>query len=539
MRGHLLPMATLLAVAGVARMLQLLLSSLPLNIDSFAQVAIAEEVLRQGAWQLDEASLNAYNLKMPVLPLLLALTSSLTHVPPLQLATPLILAIALAGILGVYALALHITAHRGMAVVAGLVPALLGPYVFLTGSVTKEALGLALLPALLLLFLRRADRRRRGLAAFLLLLLPLVHHLTALMAAGLVGLLLLLQSAQAYWRGRWSWRVVAADLLLGPALLGFGLWYYQAVGLAFFTSVWNANEVALFLSTAALVGTGGLLLTSQRRARPWFALSKARRLPSLLDQKAVVIAGGLLLILANALRPLVPGTAATTLPLLLVAVAYLPLTLLALTGLNLHRLASGPAKAAVVALLLAPLTPLIYALLRGLDPLSHVLLYRSVDFLDLGLAVAIGTAVWRSRWRRPLAGVAVASLLATLPLAYATEAVFQVQNTTFAYEMAALRRVEGLGGTPSTDQRLASVLAWYFGVAADGSLPLALAEGGDVAPGTLLLLEGNWAARGAQVHPLPFVVVDGAVLDRTLREGAVLYHGGEGANPLFFVVAPG
>lgn len=536
MRGHLLPVATLLAVAAAARMLQLLLSSLPLNIDSFAQVAIAEEVLRQGAWRLDEASMNAYNLKMPVLPLLLGLASALTGVVPLELATPLILAISLAGILGVYALALRITRHRSLAVVAGLVPALLGPYVFLTGSVMKEALGLALLPVLLLLFLRRADPRRRGLAAFLLLLLPLIHHLTALMAGGLVGLLALLQAAQAYWRGRWSWRTLAADLLLGPALLGFGLWYYQAVGMAFFTSVWNPNDVALFLATATLVGTGGLLLASPRRARPWFALSKARRLPSLLDQKAVVIVGGVFLILANALRPLVPGTAATTLPLLLITIAYLPLALLALTGLNLHRLAPGPGKAVVVALLLAPLTPLVYALLRGLDPLSHVLIYRSLDFLDLGLAVAIGTAVVRSRWRRPLAGLLVASLLATLPLAYATEAVFQVQNTTFAYEMAAMRRVKPLGATPHTDQRMASILAWSFGVEADASLPLTLAEGGDVAPGALLLVEGDWATRGAQVHPLPFVVVDEAILART-REGAVVYHGGDAGNPLYLVIA--
>lgn len=536
MRGHLLPAATLLAVALAARTVQLLLSSLPLNIDSFAQVAVAEEVLRQGAWRLDDASPNAYNLKMPGLPLLLALGSSLLHVPPLPLAAPLVLTVSLAGVLGVYAVALRITGSRGMAVVAGLVPALLGPYVFLSSTVMKEALGLALLPLVLLLYLRREDPRRRGLAALLLLLLPLVHHLTAFMAYGLVGLLALLENARAYWRGRWSWRSLAADLLLGPALMVFALGYYVAVRMEFFTTVWNPNEAALFLSTAFLVGTAGLLLASRRRARPWFALSKARRLPSLLDQKAVAIAGGLLLVLANAVRPLVPGTTSTTLPLLLVALAYLPLPLLALAGLNLHRLADGPGKAAVVGLLLAPLVPVVYALLRGLDPLSHVLLYRSLDFLDVGIAVAIGTAVLRSRWRRPLAGVVVASLLATLPLAYATEAVFQVQNTTYGYEMAALRRLTGFAGTPRTDQRLGNVLTWYLGVPADPTLPLALAEGDPAEPGALLLLEGNWASRGAQLHPLPFQVVEADVLARTLQGGHLVYHGGDGSNPLYLLV---
>ncbi len=542
MRGHLVPVAAVLSVALSARLLQLLLSSLPLNIDSFAQVAIATDILGSGEWSLDEESLNYYNLKMPFLPVLLSMTASLTGVNSLPLAAPLIITTSLAGILGIYTLAYLVSRSRAVAASASLVLALLGPYIFLSSTLMKEALGLALLPILVLLFLRRDDPRRRGLAALLLLILPLVHHLSALMGYGFVGLLVLLQNAQSYWQGRWSWRVAGLDVLLGPALFPFGLWYYTSVRMEFFTDVWNPNEVALFLSTGLLVAAAGLLMASERRARPWFALSKSRLLPSLLDQKSVAILGAFLLVVANAYRPLFPGTVPTSLLLLSIAAAYVPLALLALVGINVQRLSSGPKKSVVLALVLAPMTVIVYSLLRGLDPLSHVLLYRSVDFLDFGLAIAIGVAVLRTpagRRRSALVAVTIVALSATLPLAYSTEEVLQVQNTTYEYELAALGWLAGITGvTPEMDQRTAGIISAFFNVRASSALPFEVERGGPTA-GSILFLEDIWRTRGAQVHPLPFMPLGEDEFANLVTQNHLIYQSGDSTNHVYIVLVRG
>lgn len=537
MRRPLLVLAALAALALAARLPLLLLSSLPVNIDAFVQVSLAEEILATGRWGLDDGHLHSYNLKMPLLPLFLTAAAELTGVDPLALGGPLMLGVGVVAVLGGAALTHRVTRDRGAAVAAGVVLALLGPFLFLSSTLIKQALGFALLPALLLLVLLRDRPGARLGAAALLLALPLVHHLAFAMAHAFVAFLVLLSAARAHWDGHWSWRRFGLDVATGPALLPVGIAYYVAVRMEFFTGVWNPDEVALLLATTLLVAVAALLLHSDVRARPWFALSKTRRLPSLLDQKAVVVLGAVGLVAANGVRPLVPGTVATSPLLLLAALAYVPLALLALAGLNLHRLAARPGKGAVIALLLAPLVFLLFALLRGLDPLSHVLAYRSFDFLDFGLALAVGTAlvrVRRPRRRAVLAVAAVGCLLATLPLAFVTEDAFQVQNTTSGHELAALRHLAGVhDGRVATDQRLASVLTWYFHVPADGSLPLRLLRGQPPPGDALLLVEGNWATRGAQVHPLPFQPLDPDALDRLLGDHDLIYHGGGEGNALY------
>ncbi|MFQ5803984.1 MAG: hypothetical protein ACE5JQ_13910 [Candidatus Methylomirabilales bacterium] len=539
MTKHLLPILSVLSIALAVRMPLLLISSLPLNIDAYAQVSIAEEFLASGIWTLDEASPNSYNLKMPIMPLLLAGASALLGVEPLPLAAPLMILVGLVGVLGMYAFAHHLTRSRFLATWAALILALLGPFIFVGSTLIKEALALALLPTLLLLFYRRQNPTARILAAVILLLLPLLHHLSMLMGYGIVALLVLLDAVRRYWAGQWSTRRVLLDIVLGPGLFVFGLWYYQSVNLGFFNQVWNPDEVALFLSVALLMGAAAILLMSTKRARPWFTLSKKRRLPTFLDQKAIVIIGAFFLVLANAVQPLIPGTVPTSPWLFIVTLAYLPLAVLALIGLNVHRLSSRARKALPIALLLAPLTVLVFALLRGLDPLSHLLAYRSVDYLDFGLALTVATALVQrmGRRRRALlsAGV-IGALFLTLPMTYATERVFQVQNTTFQYELAAFGRLEPAGVTTvSTDQRMADVIRWYFHQDADATLPLRILGGASLPVGSLLLMEENWQTRGAQVYPLPFQVIEEGRFQELLNLNQLVYQGGGDANPVYLV----
>ncbi len=539
MTRHLLSLVTVLSIGFAIRLPLLLISSLPLNIDAYAQVSIAEEFLATGVWALDEASPNSYNLKMPFLPLLLTGTSTLLGVEPLPLAAPLMILVSLGGVLGMYAFVYHLTHNRLLATWASLILALLGSFIFVGSTLIKEALALALLPTLFLLFYRRRDPTARVLAAVILLVLPLVHHLSMLMGFGIVALMVLLGAVRDYWEDRSSTRRVLLDLALGPALFLFGLWYYQSVNLGFFNQVWNPDEVALFLSVALLMGAAAVLLMSTKRARPWFVRSKARRFPSLLDQKSLVIIGAFLLVLANAFLPLIPGTVPTSPWLFLITLAYLPLAVLALIGFNVFRLSTGARKAVPIALLLAPLTVIIFALLRGLDPLSHLIAYRSVDYLDFGLALTVATALVQrmGHRRRTFLSIGVIGVLfLTLPMTYATEQVFQVQNTTFQYELAAFGRLEPAGVSQiATDQRMANVLQWYFHLDADATLPLRLLGGAALPVGSLLLLEENWQTRGAQVFPLPFQVIEDDTFQSLLRENHLLYEGGENGNRVYLV----
>lgn len=229
--------------------------------------------------------------------------------------------------------------------------------------------------------------------------------------------------------------------------------------------------------------------------------------------------------------------------LLLITLAYLPLAVLALIGFNVYRLSSGARKAVPIALLLAPLTVIVYALLRGLDPLSHVLAYRSVDYLDFGLALTIATALVQrmGRRRRTFLSIGVIGVLfLTLPMTYATGQVFQVQNTTYQYELAAFGRLEPGGVSQvSTDQRMANVLQWYFHLDADATLPLRILGGGVLPVGSLLLLEENWQTRGAQVYPLPFQVIKEGSFQSLLRENHLIYQGGENGNLVYLVLTRG
>ncbi|MFQ5920358.1 MAG: hypothetical protein ACE5I4_10010, partial [Thermoplasmata archaeon] len=252
-----------------------------------------------------------------------------------------------------------------------------------------------------------------------------------------------------------------------------------------------------------------------------------------------VIIGAFLLVLVNAFRPLIPGTVPTSPWLFVVTLAYVPLAVLALIGLNVHRLSSHLRKAVPIALLLAPLTVLVYALLRGLDPLSHLLAYRSVDYLDFGLALTVATALVRPMGRRKrafLSAGVIGVLFLTLPMTYATEEVFQVQNTTFEYELAAFGRLAPSGvSIVSTDQRMANVMQWYFHLDASANLPLRILAG-DVLPiGSILLLEENWQTRGAQVFPLPFQVIGGESFQPLLNENQLVYQGGEDGNRIYLV----
>lgn len=540
MKRVLASAAALYLLALALRVVPLFFSTLPFNIDGFPLARISEGIVRSGQWRLDDADPNAYNLKLPGYSLAWAAVAAMGAIGPLvhlQVLMPVATSLAVpAG----YALALRLVRHRGAAFAAGLVFAVLGSFVFLTAAIMKESLGLLLFTGFVLLFLDRADPRRRMLAAAVLLVLPVFHHLTTLLALGVAAGLVAIDARASWLEGSLRGRALALDILTGPGLAIPAFAYYRAVDLPFFRDVFVPSEIALFLSLAALFG-----LLAMRWSRPR-ALADPDRVRVHANRVLAAPAAAVALIVANRFTNVFPATGATRADALLLLAPLSVLGVFAVVGFNLVRSTENGANRGLVALLLAPLDVILFAFLRGLDPLSFALAYRTADFLDFGLAIAAGVGLVflvrsvRSRAAgAALAAALVAALLATLPMAYESERVFGVENVTTPDEFLALRIAAGYGGVLGADQRLADIARSYFGVETDPRLPLVLRDGGDLTAFRVFVLEDRWTSVGAQVHPAPNVVLAQAQLDAARSAGTVVYEGGPPGDRVSVVlVAP-
>jgi len=139
-------------------------------------------------------------------------------------------------------------------------------------------------------------------------------------------------------------------------------------------------------------------------------------------------------------------------------------------------------------------------------------------------------------WRALLVVGFLAVLLATTPMTWNTPAVLGVQNTTTSEEFQALALIASLGGhRVATDERLADVASWWFGLSADATLPLKLRDNATLAGAEYALILERWSTTGAQIHPAPNLVVAPRVLASFLAGNQVLYAGGPAGDRVFVV----
>lgn len=245
--------ASLYCIALAFRLVPLLFSPLPFNIDGFPLAKIAQEMGAAGTWRVNPADVNSYNLKMPVYSFLwsaIAQLGGLDVLTGLQAVMPLLTS---AVVFPAYLLGVKATRHPLAGFASGLFVAIFGSFLFLTSAAMKEAIGLLVLPVVVLLFAERADPRKRGLALLLLLLLPFLHHLTTLLALGMVAALVVLGQARSIERGRFAWRSLVLDLVTGPLPALFAWAYYQAVDMTLLSAVTAADAIALFLAITVLL----------------------------------------------------------------------------------------------------------------------------------------------------------------------------------------------------------------------------------------------------------------------------------------------
>jgi len=525
-------------VAFATRLVPLLFSPLPFGIDGFALARISSDIGAGGAWRIDSSNVNSYNQKLPGFSFLWSAVASLGGLSPLghvQLVMPLLAALA---VMPAYLFGLKATGRRLGGLIAALFITFFGSFLLLTSSVSKESIGLLIFPVAVLMFLERRDPRKRALSVVLVVLLGFLHPLTTLLTLGMISALVVLDQRRAITRGRFRAGPFVLDVATGPALAVLPWAYYSAVNLPFLADLLAADALVLFLGIVILLTA--LLAPMGRPAN----LRVGQRFVSPLARGILVPAIGVLVVLGNARDGLFAGAVGTQFGLLQMLPAIGVLAAFALAGYQLVRRTTNRANDLVVSMLVAPVALILFGLLRGLDPESLLIVYRSVDFLDYAFAVLIGVAFvaawrWLGPWR-PAKAVLVAgflaALLATTPMAWDTPAVFGVENVTTPQEFRALALLAMYGArNVTTDQRLADVGAMWFGYTTDASLPLKLRDNESVAGFDFALVLERWTRAGGQVHPAPNIVLAPEVLHRFLDAERIVYAAGPEGDRIYIV----
>ena len=358
----------------------------------------------------------------------------------------------------------------------------------------------------------------------------------------MVAALVVLAHARAVQQGRFSLRLLLLDIATGPGPAFVSYAYYAAVNMPDLNAVTAPDALALFLAVCVLLSA--LLV---RMARP----TPRRVGERLVRPMGPILAVPLLAfaaILVNTRTDLFVGVLPTQPALEPVLLAATVLVVFGFLGYQLQRRTASPLTDVALAMGIAPVALVLFAFLRGLDGLSQVLVYRSFDFLDYGFAVAVGVGfalVWarlrgRDAARLVLVAGFLAVLLATTPIAWNTQAVFGVDNVTTPAEFQALSVLASQHpARVTTDQRLADVGRDLVGLPTNASLPFLLRDNSTISGGGYALVLESWSTVGAQVHPLPNIVLPDATLRTFLAAHRIVYVAGSSGDQIYVVEMAG
>jgi hypothetical protein len=485
---------------------------------------------------------------MPILSMLISEFSLIFGWTPMQTAQVIMPLISFSAVIMIYIITFKITENEIVSLFAGLALALNGFFVYLGAAVMKETLGLPLLILTVYLYHERKDPRKRVLAAVLLLVLTLTHHLTVWIAFVIVSFLMITSNVLDMSHGTFSKKRFALDFLLGPFMFVFTIAYYQVAKLEFFTRVSNTSDVALFASVF-LVGAFFCVIFSLPKPK-----RKVRRV--ILNKSLMVPAAGMALLVLNSYTIVFPGTTPTSRSMLFSLVPYLLLIGIGIIGLNLVSLRKTEHKPFIAAILLGPLIVILFALLKGFDAFTFVMVYRSYDYIDFGLAICVGIGAGylitntvkglklkentktMTGVKTALAIIFLVICLATVPLAYQGQEFYGVQDATDQSEFESMKWLSEHDENHhiETDKRLNDIMNPYFELDTDRTLPWKLKYNRRISSGTVLFMEEKWLSDGAQMSPMRPVVVKQETFDSTIDNNNLIYTGGPSGNHVYIVI---
>lgn len=528
-RRIILVIIVCLLLAFAARVLSHQWSPLPYNIDGLTEIRIGKSILLSGHLDFEDVSSlsDSYASDLPLSGLLAAFSVSLLGS---DITTDYQM---LAAILGAFCIGFAFVVYRTIfrssygALTTALVLALIGSFVFAAGCSWKETLGISLVLLSTYAFLHRRQARFRGILIISLAMLVFVHHHSALVGLVILTFWALIQNV-ARMRGSQTGTVTAetGDFpILGMAWMIL-IVYYVMIGLPYLDYLSPGTDLYLYLAVA-----GVLLLLGVKSAR------SGKRFTSLPIGLVIPILGTFLMVI-NYYEPIFPGIPAPSALIFVPFIAYLILVVPALEGARIAFSLVTWGRPMLLSMILAPLSLITFAFLRAQDATSHMIIFRTFDFLMIGFAILVGLGFAHLFRGRPRAGVAggiclVIICASTLPIAYNSQKLFGVQNHTFDFEYDAVEWFSENGvDSYTSDQRLGETGWRLFDIDYSRGLPYDLTEGLTLNESSFFVLEGQWSTNGAQEFPFGVVVVDEEIISVMLWSNSVIYIGGPTDNPL-------
>ena len=407
---------------------------------------------------------------------------------------------------------------RVAGLVAGLVLAVEGVYLYRSMPTDEQTAGLLLVPALVLAvdrWLRTGDRAWGGVAALLAVPLPPLHNLSGLAGAVAVTVVTCVVAVRRLDRAT-----------TGRALAVVAAAWLYAVGYHALVATYTGLEVVQADRLVRVPGLFAAWVVLVVLAAAWFLTTADRfRRATVLG----VVVASFSLVGLNAVRTVFPSTTPTRRSLL---VLLFPLVVPALVaGVAAARPArSRSVGATTVALLFGTLAVVGTGLTAQLTFPYLALVYRSHLFAHLPLVALAGVGVaaigsrgpGSDRARSVLVVAVVACALASTPVAYAGLDVRTYKSVTTPAEFAATEFAATELDGWATDDHLGRVAGYHGGGGGRGPVYRWL-RADDRPPPCPVLAQRSWTGVGAQFHPQPPATLSSAGYDDWRARNDVVY----------------
>lgn len=538
MKGHkelILPLAVIFLLALVIRLYPIAISPYPYNIDGLGEGMMANGIYDSGSLSVppDAGYSQSYIVQMPLMDGLVAASSFFVGIEPLFLIQPVIAAVGALSCVAAALVVHRITGSRRICVLSGMFLAMLGTYVFCTTSAWKETLGLTLMIIIAGLYLERKDMRFRIMLTAVLFMMTFVHHHSAVITYLMFTFAVVAEGFLAARKKQWRWGNYA-DIATAVSLWILVLGYYSNIDLPYYLFLRPDTDLYLFIAVAVVMVL--LMVVSMAGLK---ASLRRYHLKVLIP----ALAAGLMIL--NYFRPIFPGIAGTDPSLMIFVLCYIMLVVPMWLGSDRTLLPGQKATPLLYAVLFAPLSMILFGLLRALDPTSHMIVYRTFDFLDLGLAVLFGAGlVLMVKNLRRMAPVVTALFLVmlaiTTPLAFQTEKLFGVQNQTYGYEVETYYLMDSISSlrTADSDQRIGTSMEWVVNFSGASDLAYRIEAERPFSNDKWLVVEDSWTTSGAQEFPLRPRVLNETVFDSFLERMNLLIISGPYGSQIIALISP-
>ena len=514
-------LAVISVAAFLTRLLPLSMSPFPFNNDSLTECRLANDILNTHhlVFSANAPWYGTHSGATPILNMILAYMSSALGATPLQCAQILDAVVVVLTVGSLFLIVGLISGNPRGAVATGLSAVLLGTFVFTTGSVWKEMLGISLMTFALLAFVRRDRMEFRVLTFIILMMMPFVHHLVSAVTMLTFAYLLTWSWYFALANGSSKKRPMEDTFTILPPTVWMGV-YYVSIGFDRVSILSSPVKMLLLLISFGLISTVAVIILSLKRHSRWtFA--------------PFVGMGLLAFFVLDYLGFIFPYSSSAPPAYLVLGVAFAFLVALAWYGSEVILEKKPLYRAIQVALLISPLSIIGFGILHGFSLSSHQIVYRTFDFLDIFIFIGLGMAVVylyenHRRAYKILGVFMILALLASFPFAYMSQDLLGVQHDTQAYEIDATTWIAEHASSPwlVTDERLGYIGQSMAGLPKYSSLPGDLRDNISLSPELFCLVEDSWMSRGVNDYPNGKILLPESNYTYKIEAANIFYIGG-------------